>query len=289
MRPAGSTSGSGSRTASGPRWSRSTRSAARASRSCSISNLPPTSAGGAPTIDPAHSGIYFGERPQLVRRRRRPAERVRLPDRRERHRGLDRDRDALDGDDGHRARQRRSCACCSPRASVTSTCSSATRSRRQPAALPPLAQRPPVLVAPFLRLDKDPTSSSATRAGWSTSRTRSRPRTGFPTPRVRPGGARDGSRRRGVQLHPQQRQDHRRRLRRHDALLHQRPGRPDHPRLPGRLSRRCSSRLSSMPADLPRTCVSLRTCSTSRPRIKLTVTFRSLRILSCLGDPTIHT
>ena len=28
-----------------------------------ISNLPPTSAGGAPTIDPAHSGIYFGERP----------------------------------------------------------------------------------------------------------------------------------------------------------------------------------------------------------------------------------
>ena len=28
-----------------------------------ISNLPPTSAGGAPTIDPARSGIYFGERP----------------------------------------------------------------------------------------------------------------------------------------------------------------------------------------------------------------------------------
>src|SRR6478672_7526532 len=27
-----------------------------------ISNLPPTSSGGAPTIDPAHSGIYFGER-----------------------------------------------------------------------------------------------------------------------------------------------------------------------------------------------------------------------------------
>ena len=28
-----------------------------------VSNLPPTSASGAPTIDPAHSGIYFGERP----------------------------------------------------------------------------------------------------------------------------------------------------------------------------------------------------------------------------------
>jgi uncharacterized membrane protein (UPF0182 family) len=28
-----------------------------------VSNLPPTSAPGAPTIDPAHSGIYFGERP----------------------------------------------------------------------------------------------------------------------------------------------------------------------------------------------------------------------------------
>jgi uncharacterized membrane protein (UPF0182 family) len=28
-----------------------------------VSNLPPTSVAGAPTIDPAHSGIYFGERP----------------------------------------------------------------------------------------------------------------------------------------------------------------------------------------------------------------------------------
>ncbi len=28
-----------------------------------VSNLPPASTGGAPTIDPAHSGIYFGERP----------------------------------------------------------------------------------------------------------------------------------------------------------------------------------------------------------------------------------
>jgi hypothetical protein len=28
-----------------------------------VSNLPPASVGGAPTIDPAHSGIYFGERP----------------------------------------------------------------------------------------------------------------------------------------------------------------------------------------------------------------------------------
>jgi hypothetical protein len=28
-----------------------------------VSNLPPTSTNGAPTIDPAHSGIYFGERP----------------------------------------------------------------------------------------------------------------------------------------------------------------------------------------------------------------------------------
>ncbi|HEV8403084.1 MAG TPA: UPF0182 family protein [Candidatus Limnocylindrales bacterium] len=28
-----------------------------------VSNLPPTSSSGAPTIDPAHSGVYFGERP----------------------------------------------------------------------------------------------------------------------------------------------------------------------------------------------------------------------------------
>ena len=68
----------------------------------------------------------------------------------------------------------------------------------------------------------------------------------MPPRRLRP----DRARGRRLQLHPQQRQDHRRRLRRHDALLRQRPGRPDHPRLPGRLPRRCSSRCRPMPADL---------------------------------------
>ena len=67
---------------------------------------------------------------ELVRRRRGAAERVRLPDRRERHRGLDRHRDALDGHDRDRARQDAQRDCSSRRASATSTCSSATRSPR---------------------------------------------------------------------------------------------------------------------------------------------------------------
>ena len=82
-----------------------------------------------------------------------------------------------------------------------------------------------------------PTWSSTTAAGWSTSRTPTRPPTGSRTPRgsIRPlcPGTRPGRRR--LQLHPQQRQDHDGRLRRHDALLRRGPGRPDHPRLRGRL------------------------------------------------------
>ena len=56
---------------------------------------------------------------------------------------------------------------------------------------------------------------------------------------------------RAVQLHPQQRQDHDGRLRRHDALLHRRPGRPDRPRLRRASSRRCSSRWTRCPRPAP--------------------------------------
>ena len=55
---------------------------------------------------PGSLGDLLRRTSQLVRRGRGPAERVRLPDRRERHRRLDRDRDALDRNDGGRARQR---------------------------------------------------------------------------------------------------------------------------------------------------------------------------------------
>ena len=74
---AGSTSGSSTPTASASRWSRSTRSRPRASRGSRSANLPPVSSQGAPPI--TEPRIYFGERPQLVRRRRRPPGRVRLP------------------------------------------------------------------------------------------------------------------------------------------------------------------------------------------------------------------
>jgi uncharacterized membrane protein (UPF0182 family) len=61
-----------------------------------ISNLPPPRRRRADHRPAAR--IYFGERPARTSCRG-PAERVRLPDRRERHRRLDRDRDALDRDD----------------------------------------------------------------------------------------------------------------------------------------------------------------------------------------------
>ena len=86
-----------------------------------ISNLPPSSVAGAPTIDPAARDL-LRRAAELVRRRRRPAGRVRLPDRRGRQRRLDRDRDALDRDDRDRARQHAHAPAVRGSASATSTC-----------------------------------------------------------------------------------------------------------------------------------------------------------------------
>ena len=81
------------------------------------------------------------------------------------------------------------------------------------------------------------TWSSTTRAGSSTSRTRTRPATGSRTPsRSRPALVRrHRARGRPVQLHPQQREDRHGRLRRHDDVLRGRPERPDPARLHGHL------------------------------------------------------
>ena len=109
------------------------------------------------------------------------------------------------------------------------------------------------MIAPFLRYDKDPylvvvdgqlvyvqdaytLSDRFPNASW------------FDTLEL---GADDvGPRLRGHQLHPQQRQDHDGRLRRHDALLRRGPDRPADPRLAGRSSRSCSSPCRQMPAEL---------------------------------------
>ena len=131
------------------------------------------------------------------------------------------------------------------------------------------------LIAPFLRYDKDPylVIDDVGRI-WSTSRTRTRPPTGSRTRSrsIRARWSRPTSATDDVQLHPQQRQDHGRRLRRHDALLRRRPGRPDHPRLRRASSRRCSSRSTRCRPTCAPTSGCPRSCSTSRPRCSAATT-----------------
>ena len=92
-------------------------------------------------------------------------------------------------------------------------------------------------IAPFLRYDKDPylVVDGSGRLVYVQDAYTTSDR--FPNaqsfdPTVSRG---DGHRSVRLQLHPQQRQDHCRRVRRHDALLRRRPGRPDHPRVRGGL------------------------------------------------------
>ena len=103
------------------------------------------------------------------------------------------------------------------------------------------------------------TSSFATMAGSSTSRTPTRLPNDSRTARdsIRANSTRrrgaDRSRRVVVQLPSQQREDRRRRLRRHDDLLRQRPGRPAHPRVAGRLPHalQADDRLPGRPPPSP--------------------------------------
>ena len=105
-----------------------------------IGNLPPVSTGGAPTI--TQPRIYFGERPARLRRRRRAAGRVRLPDRRERRTAADRHDDALDRDDRHQARHTLMRLLFALRFRDLDLLISDQITGEQPAAVPPLAERP---------------------------------------------------------------------------------------------------------------------------------------------------
>ena len=141
---------------------------------------------------------------------------------------------------------------------------------RQPAPLPSLAVGPAAAdrAVPALRQGPVPRRRRRRPAGLHPGRLHDvRPvpeRAG-----VRPGRARGrpalGAAR--LQLHPQQREDHRRRLRRDDALLRRRPDRPDHPRLPGRLPDALHADRRRCPPTCGATCASRRSCSTSRPRV----------------------
>ena len=211
-----------------------------------IRNLPPVS------IDrrarrSREPRIYFGERPSRLRRRRRPAGRVRLPDRRGRATGggtaTD---DALDGTTGIQLDTTLVAAAVRAPLPRPRPADQRPGHGRQPAAVPPLARRPAAAdrAVPALRQGPVPRHRRR-RAGSSTSRTPTRRRDRFPHAQAFDPGdcsARPGLGGDAVQLHPQQRQDHDGRLRRDDELLRRRPGRPAHPRLGRASSRRCSSR-----------------------------------------------
>jgi len=127
------------------------------------SNLPPTSA---PERDD-RSGPFWGSTSasvELVRGGRGAAGRIRLPHRRERHRRIDRDADALDGDDGDQATTLDAAAL---RGAVfrdlklyQRPASRAVQSFFHRSLSDRLSMIEP------LRFEKDPTSSSTTPAGW---------------------------------------------------------------------------------------------------------------------------
>ena len=123
-------------------------------------------------------------------------------------------------------------------------------------------------IAPFLKFDKDPyiVVDDAGRLVYIQDAYTTSDR--FPNAQAFDPGALPGSGlgRRRLRLHPQQREDHRRRLRRDDALLRQRPDRPDRPRVPGRLPDAVHPDRRRCPPTCCATCASRSSCSTSRPR-----------------------
>ncbi len=189
-----------------------------------VSNLPPTSSSGAPTIDPAHSGIYFGERPSSYVVVGAQSNEFDYPTGESDYRGLDRDRDALDGDDRGQARQHADAAAVRGSLPRPGPAHQQPGDPEQPAAVPPHAERPAVdgRAVPALRRRSLPGHRQRRADDLHPGRLHDlgpvpqcaglQPAVGF------------GSRRRFVRLHPQQRQDHRRRLRRDDAFLRRRPG-----------------------------------------------------------------
>ena len=178
--------------------------------------------------------------PELVRRRRRAAERVRLSHRRERRRRLDRDPDAMDGDHRDQARQHVDATPVLAPVPGPRPADQRPGDAEQPAALPSFAERPadPHRAVPSLRQGPVPRHRRRRPDGLRAGRLhviRSIPeRPGVRPGRVaRPTRARSGA----AQLHPEQRQDHGRCLRRHHAFLHRRPRRSDHQGICRRLSR----------------------------------------------------
>ena len=196
--------------------------------------------------------------PHLLRRERRPLRGgrgapggVRLSAAgRDHHRRRDH---ALDRHDRHRARHDAHATPVRPPVQGPGPPDLGPDHGRQPAPVPPDHQRAaePGRPVPALRQGPVPRHrrrrALRLRAGRLHDQRRLPQRAGVQRGRAR---RRVGPGRRGPQLHPEQRQDHDGRLRRHDALLRRRSVRPDHPGLAGRLPRARSSRSSAMPSGL---------------------------------------
>jgi len=173
---------------------------------------------------------------QPLRGGARPPERVRLPAHgRDRHRGRDH---ALDGDHGDRPRHHAEPAPVRAPLQGPGPADLGPDHGRQPAPVPPHAGRPPGphCAVPALRQGPLPRHRRKRAPGLRPGRLH--PQRLLPARhlvrRVVP-GRRHGSRRRPLQLHPQQRQDHDGRLQRRHVLLRLRPVRPHHPGLAGRV------------------------------------------------------
>ena len=201
-----------------------------------IGNLPPQSVAG--RADDHRAADLLRRAAVRLRRRRRQAGRVRLSDRRGRRRRGGRHRDALDRHDRREDRHDPDAAAVLAPVPRPRPAHQRPGHREQPAAVPPVA----VAIG-----------SGASRRSSGTTRTRTSSSTAsgrlvyvqdayttsnrFPNAQSFDPLLARGDRHRsvGLQLHPQQRQDHGRRVRRDDALLRRRSRRPDHPRLRGGL------------------------------------------------------
>ena len=183
-RPAGSTSGSSSRTASAPRWCRSTRSATRASRACSSATCRRSRPTGAPPITQPRDLLRRAAE-RLHHRRRAAEPSSTIPTGEGDEGGAIGTRDALDGDDRHHARQRRSMRLLfALRFRDLDLLISDQVTHEQPAAVPSLAERPadPDRAVPALRQGPVPRHRRRRPDGLRPGRVHDRP-TASRTPR----------------------------------------------------------------------------------------------------------
>ena len=201
-----------------------------------VSNLPPASTGGAPTIDPAHSGIYFGERPSSYVVVGAQSNEFDYPTGENDQEGSIGTETRWTGTTGVKLDNTLMRLLFAARfRDLDLLISNQVTQDSQLLFHRSLSDRLS-MVAPFLRFDADPYLVIDTAGRMTYIQDAYTTSDRFPNAQAYDPPSDLGPRRRPIRLHPQQRQDHHRRVRRDDALLRRRPGRPDHPGLRRRLS-----------------------------------------------------